>query len=156
MQSSSMWYEIGNETSGLILILILVFHDCRVSAKGSAHLFRPLFHVLCLLTCDPSFFPRIWSMRTLLFTAFCKMYLYPAPEPGVILIRLVQEKRRQKHFINLIPSENFTSQAVLDALGSVMQSKTRNRRCGARLTGPDRQILGGLPRCTVLRRQRIH
>jgi glycine hydroxymethyltransferase len=35
----------------------------------------------------------------------------------------MQEKRRQKHFINLIPSENFTSQAVLDALGSVMQSK---------------------------------
>ena len=34
-----------------------------------------------------------------------------------------KEKRRQKHFINLIPSENFTSQAVLDALGSVMQSK---------------------------------
>lgn len=36
----------------------------------------------------------------------------------------VQETRRQKHFINLIPSENFTSQAVLDALGSVMQSPT--------------------------------
>lgn len=36
---------------------------------------------------------------------------------------LLQEKRRQKHFINLIPSENFTSQAVLDALGSVMQSE---------------------------------
>lgn len=35
----------------------------------------------------------------------------------------MQETRRQKHFINLIPSENFTSQAVLDALGSVMQSK---------------------------------
>lgn len=34
-----------------------------------------------------------------------------------------QEKNRQKHFINLIPSENFTSQAVLDALGSVMQSE---------------------------------
>jgi len=34
-----------------------------------------------------------------------------------------KEKRRQKHFINLIPSENFTSQAVLDALGSVMQSR---------------------------------
>ena len=33
-----------------------------------------------------------------------------------------KEKNRQKHFINLIPSENFTSQAVLDALGSVMQS----------------------------------
>jgi glycine hydroxymethyltransferase len=34
----------------------------------------------------------------------------------------LQEKKRQQHFINLIPSENFTSQAVLDALGSVMQS----------------------------------
>lgn len=36
-----------------------------------------------------------------------------------------QEKRRQRNFVNLIPSENFTSQAVLDALGSVMQSKDR-------------------------------
>ena len=31
--------------------------------------------------------------------------------------------QRQKEFINLIPSENFTSQAVLEALGSVMQSQ---------------------------------
>lgn len=38
-----------------------------------------------------------------------------------------QEKKRQKHFINLIPSENFTSQAVLDALGSPMQSTFRLR-----------------------------
>lgn len=38
----------------------------------------------------------------------------------------LQEKNRQKHFINLIPSENFTSQAVLDALGSVMQSRPSN------------------------------
>src|SRR5271163_1790867 len=39
----------------------------------------------------------------------------------------LQEKRRQKHFINLIPSENFTSQAVLEALGSVMQSTYQAR-----------------------------
>lgn len=39
-----------------------------------------------------------------------------------LTIFALQEKNRQKHFINLIPSENFTSQAVLDALGSVMQS----------------------------------
>lgn len=38
------------------------------------------------------------------------------------LFLISQEKHRQQHFINLIPSENFTSQAVLDALGSVMQS----------------------------------
>jgi len=36
---------------------------------------------------------------------------------------LQNEKKRQRHFINLIPSENFTSLAVLEALGSVMQSK---------------------------------
>lgn len=41
---------------------------------------------------------------------------------------LQKEIRRQKHFINLIPSENFTSQAVLDALGSVMQSKSRRTK----------------------------
>ena len=41
---------------------------------------------------------------------------------GRLELTQLQEKRRQKHFINLIPSENFTSQAVLDALGSVMQS----------------------------------
>ncbi|MCJ1389825.1 glycine hydroxymethyltransferase shm1 [Xylographa bjoerkii] len=43
-------------------------------------------------------------------------------DPAVFEI-IRREKRRQKHFINLIPSENFTSQAVLDALGSVMQNK---------------------------------
>lgn len=41
----------------------------------------------------------------------------------LIVVNALQEKKRQKHFINLIPSENFTSQAVLDALGSVMQSE---------------------------------
>ncbi|OTA70809.1 serine hydroxymethyltransferase [Hypoxylon sp. EC38] len=43
-----------------------------------------------------------------------------------------KEKNRQKHFVNLIPSENFTSQAVLDALGSVMQNKYSEGYPGAR------------------------
>lgn len=34
-----------------------------------------------------------------------------------------QEKRRQQRSLVLIPSENFTSKAVLDALGSVMSNK---------------------------------
>ena len=34
-----------------------------------------------------------------------------------------QEKRRQRDSLSLIPSENFTSVAVLSALGSVMQNK---------------------------------
>lgn len=48
---------------------------------------------------------------------------------------LQNEKKRQKHFINLIPSENFTSQAVLDALGSVMQNKYSEGYPGARYYG---------------------
>ncbi|KAL2115357.1 hypothetical protein VTJ04DRAFT_9612 [Mycothermus thermophilus] len=46
-----------------------------------------------------------------------------------------KEKLRQKHFINLIPSENFTSQAVLDALGSPMQNKYSEGYPGARYYG---------------------
>ncbi|TVY34307.1 putative serine hydroxymethyltransferase, mitochondrial [Lachnellula subtilissima] len=55
-------------------------------------------------------------------------------DPAVYNI-LQNEKRRQKHFINLIPSENFTSQAVLDALGSVMQNKYSEGYPGARYYG---------------------
>ncbi|KAI9836869.1 MAG: Cytochrome B translational activator protein cbs2 [Sarea resinae] len=53
---------------------------------------------------------------------------------------LEREKRRQKHFINLIPSENFTSQAVLDALGSVMQNKYSEGYPGARYYGGNEHI----------------
>ncbi|KAI4104451.1 MAG: hypothetical protein L6R37_003270 [Teloschistes peruensis] len=53
---------------------------------------------------------------------------------------LQREKRRQKHFINLIPSENFTSQAVLDALGSVMQNKYSEGYPGARYYGGNEHI----------------
>ncbi|KAG9229236.1 serine hydroxymethyltransferase-domain-containing protein [Amylocarpus encephaloides] len=55
-------------------------------------------------------------------------------DPSIYSI-LQNEKRRQKHFINLIPSENFTSQAVLDALGSVMQNKYSEGYPGARYYG---------------------
>lgn len=46
-----------------------------------------------------------------------------------------KEKQRQKQYINLIPSENFTSQAVLDALGSPMQNKYSEGYPGARYYG---------------------
>lgn len=55
-------------------------------------------------------------------------------DPAVFDI-IENEKRRQKHFINLIPSENFTSQAVLDALGSVMQNKYSEGYPGSRYYG---------------------
>ncbi|KAK6539599.1 glycine hydroxymethyltransferase shm1 [Orbilia ellipsospora] len=46
-----------------------------------------------------------------------------------------KEKQRQREFINLIPSENFTSQAVLDTLGSPMQNKYSEGYPGARYYG---------------------
>ncbi|KAK5115553.1 hypothetical protein LTR62_001212 [Meristemomyces frigidus] len=51
-----------------------------------------------------------------------------------------REERRQKHWVNLIPSENFTSQAVLDALGSVMQNKYSEGYPGARYYGGNEHI----------------
>ncbi|KAK4986427.1 Cytochrome B translational activator protein cbs2 [Elasticomyces elasticus] len=60
-------------------------------------------------------------------------------DPTVYKI-IEREKRRQKHFINLIPSENFTSQAVLDALGSVMQNKYSEGYPGARYYGGNEHI----------------
>lgn len=51
-----------------------------------------------------------------------------------------QEEKRQNHFINLIPSENFTSRSVLDALGSVMQNKYSEGYPGARYYGGNEHI----------------
>jgi len=45
------------------------------------------------------------------------------------------EKRRQRDSLALIPSENFTSVAVLDALGSIMQNKYSEGYPGARYYG---------------------
>ncbi|OJJ50474.1 hypothetical protein ASPZODRAFT_147985 [Penicilliopsis zonata CBS 506.65] len=62
-------------------------------------------------------------------------------EADPTVYQIVQkEKKRQKHFINLIPSENFTSQAVLDALGSVMQNKYSEGYPGARYYGGNQFI----------------
>ena len=46
-----------------------------------------------------------------------------------------REKRRQLTSIDLIPSENFTSMSVLDALGSVMQNKYSEGYPNARYYG---------------------
>ncbi|KAK9695490.1 Serine hydroxymethyltransferase, cytosolic, partial [Basidiobolus ranarum] len=46
-----------------------------------------------------------------------------------------KEKTRQRDGICLIPSENFTSRSVMDALGSVMQNKYSEGYPGARYYG---------------------
>jgi len=45
------------------------------------------------------------------------------------------EKQRQRDSLSLIPSENFTSSAVLEALGSIMQNKYSEGYPGARYYG---------------------
>ncbi|EPX70623.1 serine hydroxymethyltransferase Shm2 [Schizosaccharomyces octosporus yFS286] len=54
------------------------------------------------------------------------------PEVGNIL---KSEEKRQKESIGLIASENFTSKAVMDVLGSVMQNKYSEGYPGARYYG---------------------
>ncbi|KAJ2681448.1 Serine hydroxymethyltransferase, cytosolic, partial [Coemansia spiralis] len=51
-----------------------------------------------------------------------------------------QEKARQRAGICLIPSENFTSRAVMDALGSVMQNKYSEGYPGQRYYGGNEHI----------------
>jgi len=50
------------------------------------------------------------------------------------------EKKRQKDSLDLIASENYTSQAVLDTLGSVMQNKYSEGYPGARYYGGNDNI----------------
>ncbi|KAI0463279.1 glycine hydroxymethyltransferase shm1 [Komagataella kurtzmanii] len=50
------------------------------------------------------------------------------------------EKQRQKHSITLIPSENFTSKAVMDLLGSEMQNKYSEGYPGERYYGGNEWI----------------
>ncbi|KAF2835196.1 SHMT-domain-containing protein [Patellaria atrata CBS 101060] len=79
---------------------------------------------------------RVSTRRGLSLDAQHKILSADLEDADPIVYEIIQkEKRRQKHFINLIPSENFTSQAVLDALGSVMQNKYSEGYPGARYYG---------------------
>ncbi|KAI8358563.1 serine hydroxymethyltransferase-domain-containing protein [Blakeslea trispora] len=73
-------------------------------------------------------------------------YVFPAGQQELLNERLEKldpeifdiierEKKRQQEGIDLIPSENFTSRAVMDALGSVMQNKYSEGYPGARYYG---------------------
>ncbi|PRT53163.1 Serine hydroxymethyltransferase, mitochondrial [Wickerhamiella sorbophila] len=58
-----------------------------------------------------------------------------------------REKQRQKESITLIPSENFTSKAVMDVLGSEMQNKYSEGYPGARYYGGNEFIDQGEKLC---------
>ena len=63
------------------------------------------------------------------------------PDVDPDLCRLIeQEKARQRSSLVLIASENFTSRAVLDALGSVLSNKYSEGYPGARYYGGNENI----------------
>ncbi|KAI9497676.1 serine hydroxymethyltransferase [Zychaea mexicana] len=75
-----------------------------------------------------------------------RSYVFPAGQREFLNERLEKndpelfniienEKKRQRESVDLIPSENFTSRAVMDALGSVMQNKYSEGYPGARYYG---------------------
>jgi glycine hydroxymethyltransferase len=65
----------------------------------------------------------------------------PLAETDPELCQLIeQEKKRQQSSLVLIASENFTSRAVLDALGSVLSNKYSEGYPGARYYGGNENI----------------
>ncbi|KAJ2834350.1 Serine hydroxymethyltransferase, cytosolic [Coemansia erecta] len=65
----------------------------------------------------------------------------PLAEVDPEMFQIIEsEKARQRAGICLIPSENFTSRAVMDALGSVMQNKYSEGYPGARYYGGNEYI----------------
>lgn len=60
---------------------------------------------------------------------------------------LAREKQRQRESITLIPSENFTSKAVMEVLGSEMQNKYSEGYPGARYYGGNQFIDQGERLC---------
>jgi Glycine/serine hydroxymethyltransferase len=65
----------------------------------------------------------------------------PLTEADPELCQLIeQEKKRQQSSLVLIASENFTSKAVLDALGSVLSNKYSEGYPGARYYGGNENI----------------
>ncbi|KAK3634478.1 Cytochrome B translational activator protein cbs2 [Elasticomyces elasticus] len=111
--------------------------------------FRSPSRALSSITCRacrrpvaPTKQPLPWTaIRSLATDAQQKLLAANLEEADPTVFEIIRkEKRRQKHFINLIPSENFTSQAVLDALGSVMQNKYSEGYPGARYYGGNEHI----------------
>ncbi|EEB06714.1 glycine hydroxymethyltransferase [Schizosaccharomyces japonicus yFS275] len=70
-----------------------------------------------------------------------QLFLTPLAEQDPKVAEIMKnEEQRQRSSINLIASENFTSRAVMDALGSVMSNKYSEGYPGARYYGGNQFI----------------
>jgi glycine hydroxymethyltransferase len=88
-----------------------------------------------------------WWHKTQLYLPRCAMSSQSTDlnkslrETDPVLCQLIeQEKARQRSSLVLIASENFTSKAVLDALGSVLSNKYSEGYPGARYYGGNENI----------------
>ncbi|KAG2196226.1 hypothetical protein INT47_007653 [Mucor saturninus] len=90
--------------------------------------------------------PSTLRMMRPTMTQATRGYVFPAGQQEFLNERLEKmdpemfdiiekEKKRQQESVDLIPSENFTSRAVMDVLGSVMQNKYSEGYPGARYYG---------------------
>ncbi len=101
---------------------------------------------------DPLLYDTIGEINNLLLlsphyvSAIVAIPHYPPPHTydvyffPMLLVSSEKEKRRQRDSIVLIASENFTSKAVFEALGSVMSNKYSEGYPGARYYGGNEQI----------------
>lgn len=80
----------------------------------------------------PGSFSRCYALSANAQSLISKAVKDVDPEMAEIL---QQERNRQKSSITLIPSENFTSKAVMDLLGSEMQNKYSEGYPGERYYG---------------------
>ena len=85
---------------------------------------------------------RFTSLRTFAASSSVGSSLnHSLAETDPELLNLIeQEKARQRNSLVLIASENFTSKAVLDALGSVLSNKYSEGYPGARYYGGNENI----------------
>jgi glycine hydroxymethyltransferase len=107
--------------------------------KSAVCLFSIMFRALSAAT-------HLRRSAPLVLRPLARHYVFPAGQTELLNAPLSQtdpeifdiiekEKRRQRESIVLIPSENFTSTGVMQALGSVMQNKYSEGYPGARYYG---------------------
>lgn len=104
------------------------------SSSIGHHIIGILTHQLAppFVVISPVFFQRSYALSAQAQALISKNVKDIDPEMYEIL---QLEKARQKNSITLIPSENFTSQAVMDLLGSAMQNKYSEGYPGERYYG---------------------
>jgi len=81
------------------------------------------------------------AVPAILYLQWVDVLNKPLSETDPELFEIIEkEKQRQRNSLVLIASENFTSQSVFDALGSVMSNKYSEGYPGARYYGGNENI----------------